>query len=91
MTYVDDDGGMVTETCLYHCAPGRPAPCEGADCECGCHRSSEPYVDPERARELDNRPAAALENLARDMEAESRPDVAELVAERFGRPTRGRA
>ena len=38
MTYVEDDNGAtVTEACMYHCAPGVPAACEGPACECDCH------------------------------------------------------
>ena len=38
MTYVEDDNGAtVSEACMYHCAPGAPAACEGPACECDCH------------------------------------------------------
>lgn len=91
-TYVDDGDGMVSETCLYHCAPARPAPCDGPDCECTCHRSSEPWVDPElvnRARELDDRPGDKLHVIAAELERERMPTLDELRAERYGpRPRR---
>lgn len=89
MSYVEDDNGaVVSETCLYHCAPGLPAPCEGGDCECGCHRSSEPWVDPELSNPfphtcppVDRCYACAYEPHRRDMAAErareldDRPDA----------------
>lgn len=36
-TYVECDGGPVTETCLYFCSPGVPAPCEDEHCTCDHH------------------------------------------------------
>lgn len=55
-----------------------PAPCEVDGCECPrCERAR-------RAAELDDRPAPALQNLARDIEAEARPDLDALMVERFG-------
>jgi hypothetical protein len=100
-TYVEDDnGGSITEACLYHCAPGAPAWCFGAHCQCQCHVEQRDaatllgegdVVDPDRARELDDRPPDKLRVIANDLAAEARPDVRDLTAERFGRPTRGAA
>lgn len=92
-TYTDDPDGAGRPLCpeCAFAACQRPTRyiCDDEHCGCVCRQDTEDRAD--RARELDNRPAAALANVARDMEAEARPDVAGLVAERFGRPTRGRA
>lgn len=40
-------------------------------------------ADPHRAMELDDRPDETLAAIARDLEHEARPTVAEMVAERF--------
>lgn len=67
--------------------------CECEHCQCDCRR--EMVVErARRADELDDRPDEQLASLARDMEAERRPDVDVLQRERFGVngwPTWGRA
>lgn len=79
----DEDGAVVCVDCLHGACVANGMPCEASECQCECNT--------ERARALDDRPPAALESLARDMEAERRPDPGELTAERFGRPKWGAA
>jgi hypothetical protein len=57
--------------------------CERDGCRCPCRD-----LDGGRARDLDDRPYEALVSIARDLEAEARPNVRDLVAERFGRRPR---
>jgi hypothetical protein len=94
---VDDGEGVpVTEECMFYCAPGFEAACEDDGCRHPCHEADRSWLaDPvvrdeldrleaEHARVRDARPDVALEAVARDLEAENRPDVAELLAERYG-------
>jgi hypothetical protein len=83
------DTRPVSADCLAVCAPGAPALCDKDWCACQCHQDDD---DPAaRARELDDRDDAHLAAVARDLEAEARPDLDGLLRERYGRPTRGAA
>lgn len=79
----DTDGGPMCRDCLQWCYFGTPAPpCDVDGCTCPrCEQAR-------RAVELDDRPYAALANIARDIERENQPDARDLTAERFGKPTR---
>ena len=88
--HVDDDGREVSYDCLHYCAPGQPAACDRRWCRCQCHQPI-PDVDPQRAAQLDDRPADKLAAIAADMEREQYGSLRDLTAERFGRPTRGAA
>jgi hypothetical protein len=102
--YVEDSsGGCVCEDCGYGACITTGWVCIARHCQCGCRSlTRDDDLEPEhqvaddaqRAVELDDRPRAALESVARDLEAEARPGVEELRRERFGPrgyPTRGRA
>jgi hypothetical protein len=91
MLVEDSDGAAVTEACLYWCTPGSRADCEHPECCCECHARSLDDIDREvRAAELDDRPDDKLAAIARDLECERLPTLAELRAERFGAPRRRR-
>jgi hypothetical protein len=82
-TWFDTDGGPTCGDCIHGCP--RPPYWEACDvdgCRCPC-RTGE-GVDPDRAAELDDRPADKLAVIAADMEAERVPTLAELRIERFG-------
>jgi hypothetical protein len=83
------DDGPVCPDCAARCDVALPVRCDVSWCSCMCRTLDD--TDADRARALDDRDQAALENVARDVEAESRPSLTELLAERFGRPTRGAA
>jgi hypothetical protein len=87
--YDFEDEGPVCRDCAARCDVALPVGCTVSWCTHACKRLGD--VDADRARALDDRDHAALENVARDVEAESRPSLTELLAERFGRPTRGAA
>lgn len=38
-TYVEVDGAVTSEECLYFCSPGWPVPCEAPECRCDCHNN----------------------------------------------------
>lgn len=79
----ETDGGLVCRDCMTFCYFGSKVltPCDVDGCTCdACERLR-------RALELDDRPDAALANIARDLEAEARPDLQELLDERYGWPT----
>lgn len=105
--YPDDDGNLICDDCWYGCdgTPCPQVHCKHT-CHPESHRYppgalmdharrlSRDFIfatAARRAAELDDRPEPALANLARDLEAEARPDVDALMVERFGRPTRSRA
>jgi hypothetical protein len=96
--YVEDNsGGCVCEDCGYGACIHTSWVCTAQHCQCQCRGGGD---EPEparadfdvewdrqveqRAAELDDRPRAALESVARDMQAEARPDLAALLAERYG-------
>lgn len=75
------------------CTP-HATPCEvgGCQCErCADVRIAMDEYEPERARELDDRPTDKLTVVANELDRERRGEVRDLVAERYGRPTRSRA
>lgn len=92
-TFVEDasSGLPVCEDRSYAaCLPVDGRRCEVDGCRCHCREAAE------RARELDDRPAEALANIARDIDHEARaypdqlhrerfPDHRELLAERTRR------
>lgn len=91
----DNSGGCVCVDCGYDACITSGWVCTAQHCQCQC-RGDEPEparadFDAEwdrqverRAAELDDRPRAALESVARDMQAEARPDLTTLLAERYG-------
>jgi hypothetical protein len=94
--YVEDQsGGVVCADCAVGaCISVAGWQCEAEHCRCDCRDLDDPDTALGaiyRARELDDRPGHVLDSIARDMEAEARPDVAELMAERYGQPRRGAA
>lgn len=89
VTWYDDALDLYPEEPACPCeipGTGREGDCAGAACP---HRAARwwplPDVDADRAAELDDRPARTLESIARDIEAEAKPSLAELLAERYGR------
>jgi hypothetical protein len=85
--WLETDRGLLCRDCGTWCWQGTPmlTPCDRDGCCCErCERAR-------RALELDDRDDTTLAGIARDMEAEARPELGVLVAERFGKPTRGRA
>lgn len=93
--WYDTDGGPMCADCYYGCPrPPHHATCDRTGCACPCRRDDAYYDtmrDAARARELDDRGDDQMAGIARDLEAEARPDVTALTVERFGRPTRGAA
>lgn len=86
---VDTDAGPRCRDCMQWCYFGTPAPPCDVD-GCGC----EPCEQARRAVEADDRPDEALHSIARDVEAEQKPDYQVLRRERFaarGWPRRGAA
>jgi hypothetical protein len=97
MAYLpDDNGNMICDDCWHHCTG---EPCPQIHCRCACHPEPPPPAGSlmklagrmagggwQRALELDDRPAVALANLAADIEAEARPDLQQLLDERFQWP-----
>lgn len=77
---IDSSGAPVCADCsVGQCRPDELG-CWAQWCQCMCRATA-------RAAEVDDRPDAALANLARDIERENRATVTELMAERFGRST----
>lgn len=101
MAYMEDGGQITCDDCWYGCDG---TPCAQIHCRHTCHPEAHRHPpgalmdharrlarDSIRAAAMDDRTYPALANIARDLEAEARPDLQELLDERFGWPTRSRA